>query len=83
MPYVDNLEVSSELVRALDRGWSFVGEVNEMRAYNKPGRAVCFVRWDDSWRLFVGARTMRDLKAIAEEFDLTLSRHNLEASSTS
>lgn len=33
-----------------------------MWAYGKPGVAVCFVRWDDGWRIFVGA-TSGDLLA--------------------
>jgi hypothetical protein len=39
--------VSEELVNFLKRDWPFVGEVNNMRAYSRPGKAVCFLRWED------------------------------------
>lgn len=51
----------------LGRNWSYVGEVNRMRAYSQPGRAVCYVKWSDGWRVFLGAQTDEDLVALANE----------------
>lgn len=62
--------VSTELVSVLDRDWSFVGEVNGMRAYSRPGKAVCFLKWEDCWRVFAGAASTREFKAIAVELGL-------------
>jgi hypothetical protein len=51
----------------LRRNWSYVGEVNRMRAYSQSGRAVCYVKWSDGWRIFTGAQTDEDLVALANE----------------
>jgi hypothetical protein len=58
--------VPEELVTTLDRDWSFVGEVNQMRAYNRPGKAVCFLQWENSWRVFAGAVTKRDFLTVTD-----------------
>jgi hypothetical protein len=70
MPHCGSAQVRAGLRKVLDRDWSFVGEVNRMRAYQKPGRAVCLVKWDDSWRLFAGASSAGDLAALASELSL-------------
>jgi hypothetical protein len=62
--------VSADLVNHLGRDWSFVGEVNQMRAYDRPGKAVCFLKWEDSFRVFAGAARTVDLDAIARELGL-------------
>ena len=59
--------VLPELVGTLDRDRPFVGEVNRMRAYGRPGQAICFLRWEDSWRIFAGASAQRHFVAIATE----------------
>jgi hypothetical protein len=59
--------VPAELVTTLDRDWSFVGEVNQMRAYSRPGCSVCFLRWEDSWRIFAGACSKREFDAMTAE----------------
>ena len=62
--------VPADLAGTLDRDWPLVGEVNGMRAYSRPGQAVCFLRWGDSWRVFAGASSRSSLDAIAAELDL-------------
>jgi hypothetical protein len=62
--------VPPELVGTLDRDWPFVGEVNRTRAYGRPGQAICFLRWEDSWRIFAEASTRRHFVAIATELGL-------------
>ena len=60
---------------ALDDRWQLVGEVNAMRAYKQPGRAVCFLKWEDffqrklnlpSWRLFAAAATLDELERLKD-----------------
>lgn len=81
MQYADTATVDAELVGRLDEDWNFVGEVNEMRAYNRPGQAVCFLKWDDPiqrtkggslWRIFVGAKTKEVLEEAASSLDAKL-----------
>jgi hypothetical protein len=43
--------------RALDEHCLFVGEVNQLRAYNRDGVALCLVPWDPGTRLFVAGPT--------------------------
>jgi hypothetical protein len=67
MPNARTSIVDRSLVKILDRDWSFVGEVNGMRAYNKPGTAICFLKWDDGWRIFAGCTDKAGVNAIARE----------------
>jgi hypothetical protein len=59
--------------KTLDEKWQLVGEVNAMRAYMLPGRAVCFLKWEDfvqmerdlpPWRVFAAAATETELERI-------------------
>jgi hypothetical protein len=59
--------------KALDVHWKLVGEVNGMRAYTQSGRALCFLKWEDSiqkksrlppWRVYAAAATEADLERI-------------------
>jgi hypothetical protein len=59
--------------RTLDQDWQLIGEVNAMRAYKQEGRAVCFLKWEDSiqksrnlppWRVFAAAASQAELKGI-------------------
>jgi hypothetical protein len=70
MPRNGTAEVRSNLRKILDRDWSFIGEVNRMRAYQKPGRALCFLKWEVSWRVFAGASSEAELAAVASELSL-------------
>jgi pimeloyl-ACP methyl ester carboxylesterase len=71
MPYGGTAQVHVGLRRVLDRDWSFVGELNQMRAYHKPGRTVCFAKeGDDSGRLYVGASNEAELAAVASDLSL-------------
>lgn len=54
----------------LDREWTFVGEVNAMRAYSKPGRSACLLVWDGADHVFVGTATAADLDAAVRELHL-------------
>ncbi len=59
--------VDGNLVETLDLDWSFVGEVNGLRAYNRRGSAICFLRWEDEWRVFAGFTSATAMKAVASE----------------
>jgi hypothetical protein len=63
--------VDQILVKVLDRKLSFVGEVNGMRAYNRPGWAVCFLKWDDGWRIFAGSTSDAEMNKLASELHVT------------
>jgi len=68
MPFASTAIVEGKRVDFLDANWSFVGEVNGMRAYNKSGAVICFVKWEnDEWRVFAGATDEAGLNAIASE----------------
>jgi hypothetical protein len=43
-----------------------------MRAYGRQGLAVCFVKWDDGWRVMVGARTEALLQGLVNELGLEI-----------
>ena len=71
MPNASTAAVDGNLVELLDLNWSFVGEVNGLRAYNKPGSAICFLRWEDEWRIFAGSTSESGMNALASEFGVT------------
>jgi hypothetical protein len=70
MPFGGTAKVKPGLRSLLNRNWSFVGEVNRMRAYHKNGQALCFLKWMPEWRVFVGSQSEASLSAIAEELGL-------------
>ena len=65
MPFAGSATVQETIREALETGFRARGEVNAMRAYSRPGLAVCFVEWDDDWRIFVGAANEDVLAEIA------------------
>jgi hypothetical protein len=72
MPFCGTASVPHELVETLDRDWDFIGGLDGMRAYGKPGRAVCFVEWGkDNWTVFAGATDAAGLASVAADLDLT------------
>jgi hypothetical protein len=71
MIHVSTAVVDPQLVERLDRDWSFVGEVREMKAYNRPGFAICILKWDDNWRIFAGSSTEAGIIALASELGVT------------
>jgi pimeloyl-ACP methyl ester carboxylesterase len=71
MPNCASAQVRAGLRKVLDRGWSFVGEFYQMRAYHKPGRVICFEKeGDDSRRVYVGAKSEAELSAVASDLSL-------------
>jgi hypothetical protein len=76
MPVTKSAPASPDCSRRLEEGWSFLGEVNGMRAYNRPGQAVCYLQWQGffdktpSWRVFAGANNQEGLDAVAGDLQL-------------
>lgn len=71
MPNASTAAVDGNLLEELDRNWSFVGEVNGLRAYSRTGKAICFLRWEDEWRIFAGATSEEGMRAIAADLGVT------------
>lgn len=71
MPLAQTASVDERLRETLNDDWCFVGEVNGFRAYNQPDKAICFVRWEDGWRIFAGAVNEATLNAISVDLDAT------------
>jgi len=67
MPQTRTSAVDERLREALDRDWAYVGEVNGLQAYNRPSKAVCFLRWDAEWRIFAGSVSGEAMEAIAAD----------------
>ena len=67
-PFVRWALVNPDIRRTLEADFKYVGEVNELRAYNQMGAAICFVKWDDGWRILVGASSA----AVVSELELRL-----------
>ena len=70
MPHTGVAQIPANSRKLLARDWAYIGEVNRMRAYHKPGRAVCVLKWDGSWCAFAGASTQSLLTEIGNELGL-------------
>jgi hypothetical protein len=70
MPHCRTAKVRPALRKVLDSTWSFIGEVNRMRAYQENGQSLCFVKWMPEWRVFVGSGSEASLVTIADEMGL-------------
>jgi hypothetical protein len=70
MSYTETAVVPPQLRERLDAEWSLVGEVNAMRAYNRPGEAICLLEWEDNWRVFAGASKKSMLSRLARELGI-------------
>jgi hypothetical protein len=73
MPLSSTALASVTLRRLLRHNWRFVGEVNRMQAFSKPGKSVCHLKWDNAWRVFAGAANQEKMDEIASELALTWS----------
>lgn len=71
MPWCGTAPTTPQLVNTLNRGWTFVGEVNAMRAYSRSGQAACILLWEDSWRVFCGATKREKARTLANELGVS------------
>jgi hypothetical protein len=51
-------------------GWRYAGEVNAMRAYSRDGVALCWLEWEDTWRIFVASADEVRVEGLAEQFSV-------------
>ena len=57
--------------KKLDKNWTFVGEVNNMRAYHRAGQVVCLCPDFGMMSLKFGATSKKNLDAIGTDLELT------------
>jgi hypothetical protein len=74
MPAAGSGVVDEGFRSVLERECRPVGEVNAMWAYGREGLAACFVRWDDGWRVFLGALDEEALGEAADRFGIDLDQ---------
>jgi hypothetical protein len=70
LPATATALTSVGLRKRLRKTWHFVGEVNHMQAFSKPGKTVCHLNWEDGCRVFAGALSKPKLDEIGEELEL-------------
>jgi hypothetical protein len=47
-------------------GWTYVGEVNDMRAFALDGVALCWLPWKEGWRIFVASTDEAQVARLSE-----------------
>lgn len=62
--------------RIKEHGWTFIGDVNSLRAYSRRNQVLCTLPPGDlpflnKWWLLMGGKTKTDLHAIADEIGVT------------
>jgi hypothetical protein len=67
--FLGGTETASEALERFLTGWTPVGSVNELLAFNRDGKVACFIQGKGSSQLYVGGRTERDFKAIEDELE--------------
>jgi hypothetical protein len=73
MPVAGSGLVDQSIRETLATRFQSAGEVNEMWAYGAPNLAVCLVKWDDGWRIFVGASSderLADIGALGVDLEI-------------
>ncbi len=80
MPHTGSATVPQQTVSILDAKWNFGGEVNGMRTYQHPGKAICFMKSRnfftraEEWRIIAGALDEESLDAIGTELGVALEK---------
>jgi len=76
MPFRASAPTAHNYSAKLGSPWSFGGEVNGMRAYNRENAALCIAKWQDfgtgkqAWRVFGGAKTKDELTVVADDLGI-------------
>lgn len=65
--------VDSEFPRRLDL-WRYAGEVNGLCAYSRDAVALCWLRWDDEWRIFAASMKEDCVEALGRALSLAWDR---------
>jgi hypothetical protein len=64
--FLGGTEVASDALEEFLIGWTPMGTVNELRAFNRNGKVACVIESKGSTELYVGGRTEQDFKAIED-----------------
>ena len=67
--FLGGSNITPEALTKFLTGWTSVGSVNELLAFNREGAAACVLQGKDSSQLYVGGRTERDFKLIEAELE--------------
>ena len=70
MKFMNLVEPNAGTRKRLDKNWTFVGEVNNMRAYHRDGQVVCLCPDFGPECLFGGASSKSKLESIAHDLEL-------------
>ena len=55
-------------------GWTRVGESNGMQAFARDGIALCWLRWDEEWRIFVAASDHAKVERLDDSLSVAWDR---------
>ena len=61
--------IASEALERFLTGWTPVGSVNELLAFNRDGKVACVIPGKGSSQLYVGGRTEQDFEAIEDDLE--------------
>jgi len=67
MNFTGSSDISPKALPLIRAMWSLVGEVSELWAFARDGKAACVIGEGEMRQLFVGARTQQDFNAINAE----------------
>jgi hypothetical protein len=67
--FLGGTEVASKALEKFLTGWTPVGSVNELLAFNRNGKVACVIKSMGSSQLYVGGRTEQDFKTIEDELE--------------
>ena len=67
--FLGGTEVASEALEKFLSGWTPVGSVNEMLAFNRIGKVACVIQGKGSSQLYVGGRTEQHFETIKDELE--------------
>jgi hypothetical protein len=67
--FLGGTEVASEALEKFLTGWTPVGSVNELLAFNRDGKVACVIKSKGSLQLYVGGRTEQDFEVIENDLE--------------
>jgi hypothetical protein len=67
--FLGGSDITSEALGKFLTGWTPVGCVNQLLAFNREGAAACVLEGKGSSQLYVGGRTVREFELINAELE--------------
>jgi hypothetical protein len=55
--------------------WRYAGEINAMRAYSRDGVALCWLKWEDTWRVFASSAHEDRVEGLAQQLSIAWDPH--------